>query len=259
MVIPDTHLDPVFAQNPLVTGAPFIRFYAGQPVKYAGQRVGTLCLADRQVRHLDQNQLEDLEALAVWVEDEVGIDCLSSAERELLSQIDELKQVALIDHLTRAWNRAGIEEVYAREHSQARREHSPISLIMIDIDEFKKVNDRLGHQAGDAVLRKVADRIRLSIRPYDALGRMGGDEFLVIMPATPASGTAVAAERIRQRVEKWVYEVDKKIIRQTISIGAATMSSEFGAADELLRMADLSLYQAKGAGRNRSASCQPQP
>lgn len=257
MVVPDTHLDPDYSQHPMVTGAPRMRFYAGHPLKYAGQRVGTLCLVDIRVRHLDSGQMRDLEDMAAWAESEVDLERLVNSKRDLLCRVDQLTRSALLDHLTRAWNRAGVEAVFAREKAQAGREGLPISLIMIDIDHFKNVNDTLGHPAGDVVLRGVADGIRRSIRPYDSLGRMGGEEFLVIMPDTAAHEAAVVAERIRHNVASTPLEIpDAGVVSPTISLGLATMepgSDQDYSLDCYTKLADQALYSAKQQGRNRVA------
>ncbi len=255
LIVPDTHADPEFASNPLVTGPPHIRFYAGHPIRYQNELIGTLCVIDRQSRKFEVQELEDLEALSIWVEREVAVELLSEAERELLSQIDQLRQVALLDHLTRAWNRAGLEELFAREASQAQRQGRPLSLAIVDIDFFKKVNDNWGHPAGDAVLKKVADRIRLSIRNYDALGRFGGEEFLVLMPSATLAEASVVAERIRQSVASTPLNLpDQSEIPVTISLGVTQLKVGQEGLEEAIARADLALYRSKNEGRNRVTS-----
>ena len=256
-VIEDASLDPRFQNNPLVTGPPFIRFYAGKPIRYDGQRVGTLCVIDHKSRKFDPKHSQDLEDLALGVESEIDSDRLSEAQLELMSEVDRLREMALVDPLTRTWNRAGIQEVFSRESSLAEREKQPLGVIMCDIDHFKSVNDTYGHDAGDAVLKRVADRIRLTVRPYDSIGRMGGEEFLVILPKSHGPTVKAVAERIRQSVERIPIELpDNDPLRVTLSLGTSHAIYRPGFQPDLevlMKAADQALYEAKRGGRNRVA------
>ena len=257
LVIEDASLDPRFKDNPLVTGPPYIRFYAGKPIRYEGQRVGTICVIDRKPRKFDPKHSQDLEDLALWVESEIDSDRLSEAQTELMSEVDRLREMALVDPLTRTWNRAGIHEVFSRESSLAEREKQPLGVIMCDIDHFKSVNDTYGHDVGDAVLKRVADRIRLTVRPYDSIGRMGGEEFLVILPKSHGPTVKTVAERIRQSVERIPIEIpDNDPLPVTLSLGTSHAVYRPGFLPELevlMKAADQALYEAKRGGRNRVA------
>ncbi len=256
-VVENASEDPRFKDNPLVTGEPHIRFYAGKPVRYDGYRVGTLCVIDRKPRKMNPSLAQDLEDLALWIESEIDSDRLTNAQHELMSEVDRLREMALVDSLTRAWNRAGIQEVYSREIAQAERENQPIGMIMADIDHFKSVNDTYGHDVGDIVLKRVADRIRLTVRPYDSIGRMGGEEFLVVLPKTHGPTVQTVAERIRVAVERMPIEIpDNDPLPVTMSLGTAHTVCRPGftpSLEELAKVADLALYEAKNAGRNRVA------
>lgn len=172
-----------------------------------------------------------------------------------MSEVDRLREMALVDPLTRTWNRNGIEEVYTRELALAEREQSSLGAILIDIDHFKSINDTYGHDIGDVVLKRVADRIRLSVRPYDAIGRMGGEEFLVVLPKSYGPTVRTVAERIRSTVEMAAIELPEDgRLPVTISLGTAFFRGGTGFAPALKRLfkaADLALYQAKKEGRNR--------
>jgi GAF domain-containing protein len=125
LVIPDTSLDPRFADNPLVTGEPFIRFYAGQPISFDGRKMGTLCLIDRVPRQLLPSELDTLRSLAAWVENELKLSALSQTQTDLLRELDETRRAAWIDPLTKVWNRTGMDTLLPREIAHARLHKQP--------------------------------------------------------------------------------------------------------------------------------------
>lgn len=153
------------------------------------------------------------------------------------------------DPLTGIGNRAALENSLAREVSLAQRHQQPLALMVIDIDWFKKVNDRHGHAIGDAVLRSVARVIAAELRGDDLLFRFGGEEFVVLLRGTRPEGARVVAERIRSTVESATCACEGKDIQVTVSIGIASLGDENG--DHLFDRADHALYEAKQQGRNR--------
>lgn len=127
-----------------------------------------------------------------------------------------------------------------------------VSVLMLDVDHFKRVNDQLGHLAGDSVLRELARLLREAVRNVDWVGRYGGEEFVVILPQTRYEEARQTAERLRQEVELHSFRAGERMTRMTVSVGVATYPSEKAdSAAGLLREADLALYRAKEAGRNR--------
>lgn len=254
-VVEDATADPRFQSNPLVIGEPNIRFYAGKPIRYEGYRVGTICVIDDKPRKLAAAHAQDLEDLALWVESEIDSERLSQAQLDLMSEVDRLREMALVDPLTRTWNRSGIHEVYSRESSLAERETRPLGLIMADIDHFKSVNDTYGHDVGDVVLKRVADRIRLTVRPYDSIGRMGGEEFLVVLPKSHGPTVNAVAERIRVAVEREPIPIPNgDPLPVTLSLGTSHTIFRPGhtpSLEALAKAADQALYEAKKSGRNR--------
>jgi len=173
-------------------------------------------------------------------------------QRELLDAREELRVQATHDSLTGLWNRASILETLDKELARAQREGHPLAMLMIDVDHFKLVNDTHGHQAGDAMLREVARRIRSTIRRYDTAGRYGGEEFVVVLPATDLAGGMTQAERIRQTIAGEGVAASGKLVEVTCSIGVCSWpASGPGDAPLLIHGADEALYQAKRSGRNR--------
>ena len=154
------------------------------------------------------------------------------------------------DELTGIANRRGIVALLERELVRAKRQNTPCSIAIFDIDDFKRINDTMGHPAGDQVIKWVTGVIGNSIRPYDTLARYGGEEFLLLMPgAGPDAGVAVA-ERARSAIQNQDCVADGKPLRITVSAGVAAWSRDID-SDALLRNADHVLYSAKQAGRNR--------
>jgi len=164
----------------------------------------------------------------------------------------EAVRMATIDPLTGAYNRRTFHDIAERELARARRAGQPLSIIVVDIDHFRPVNEQHGNRAGDEVLRRVADLIRSALRKEDMLVRYGGEEFLVMLPEVPGPGAVVVAGRIRKAVEADTLQVDGKTLRLTVSVGVSARFDEGPESIEnLLARADEALALAKQRGRNR--------
>lgn len=153
------------------------------------------------------------------------------------------------DPLTGIGNRAALDQSMARESALALRQQSAFSLIALDIDWFKQVNDRYGHSAGDCVLRTIARRIKEELRETDLLFRYGGEEFVILLSGTDVAGAKVVAERIRQAVAETPCMCEGSNVHVTVSLGAAQLKGD--SATQLFERADQALYQAKQQGRDR--------
>lgn len=159
---------------------------------------------------------------------------------------EELKRAVVTDELTGVFNRRKVDEMLAFEMDRARRSKAPLTVLMLDIDHFKKVNDTFGHQAGDEVLRQLATLVSSSLRQDDYLIRLGGEEFGAFLPNTPLDRALVAAERIRHRVGEEVFGAVGQV---TVSLGAAVLEPH-DTKQTFLQRADAKLYEAKRKGRN---------
>jgi diguanylate cyclase (GGDEF)-like protein len=180
---------------------------------------------------------------------------LSNAQRKTEEQSRKLEEQSLTDALTGLRNRRFLDERLEEEFKRAQRYGDFLSIIMIDLDHFKAVNDRFGHPAGDMVLREAAALIRTSIRDPDICARYGGEEFAVILPKTSMSGALAVAERVWRAIGAKEYEVPpdasgQRTVKVTASLGVAFYTKDITAGDVLLRRADEALYRAKEAGRN---------
>lgn len=175
-------------------------------------------------------------------------------QSELITARESFRHQAAHDQLTDLLNRRAILEALERELARAQREGTALSLVMADLDHFKDINDSYGHAVGDQVLREAAHRMQSAIRPYDAIGRYGGEEFLIILPGCGNSDALARAEQIRVGLaEAPVQTEDGRLLPVTMSLGvAAKPIGDAASPDSLLAPADAALYRAKRGGRNRT-------
>lgn len=173
-----------------------------------------------------------------------------------LRRIDFLESENITDPLTKVYNRRYLDRRLAEEVARSKRYALDLSVLMLDIDHFKRVNDTYGHQAGDVTLSTLGSLVKAALRDLDVVARYGGEEFLVICTNTAIDGAALVAERLRQLVESNRVEITdgsgaSQTIQISISIGAAGLSASVDSAEKLIRAADQALYRAKEEGRNR--------
>ncbi len=162
----------------------------------------------------------------------------------------KLMELNLIDSLTGMHNRRSLEISLKEEIERYKRYGHPLSMIMLDIDYFKRVNDTYGHQCGDFILQQIATTIEQNLRSHDIFARYGGEEFCCLLPETSIEQAANLAERFRQKISQNPYCYQDTRVDVTISLGVSTLNEETTTADMLLKKADMGLYAAKNAGRN---------
>ncbi len=172
-------------------------------------------------------------------------------QRGLLEAHEALRRHATLDHLTGLWNRRMILEQLDRELNRVRREKRPLSVIMVDIDRFKHVNDTYGHAVGDVVIQATARALQSQVREYDFVGRYGGEEFIILVPGCDTHEARAIAERVRARVEAEPIATEQESLQVTASFGLASTAVAGLDAAALIQAADDALYRAKTAGRNR--------
>ena len=169
--------------------------------------------------------------------------------RRIVELEEKLRRQATVDTLTGLLNRGAIMDRLGREMERALREKHPICVAIVDLDHFKKINDTFGHSAGDTVLREAASKMSSVLRPYDSVGRYGGEEFIIVFPRCDQSIASGIAERIRSSIAHRL-EIDSQEVPVTASIGIAQAVASL-TADEVIRAADNALFRAKESGRNR--------
>lgn len=236
LYVADAREDPRFADNPLVIGEPFIRFYAGIAVQsHGGHRLGTLCAIDYRPRELSREQLQDLEDLAALVEREI-----------------QASELAVTDDLTGLPNRRGFAALAENGLAHCRRHAIASCLLYIDLDNFKAINDARGHTAGDSVLQEFARCLQQSIRETDVCGRIGGDEFVVLLTGRESTDPESFVQRLRDAID------DREKLRahagDALRWSYGVVCCEPGrhaSVEHLLAEADRSMYDRK---RERAAS-----
>jgi diguanylate cyclase (GGDEF)-like protein len=234
-VVSNTLEHPAFHNNPLVIGEPNIRSYAGVPLRRQnGLKVGSICAVDHKERDFTKDQLNLLGDLA-----------------QLMAEQIELRQIATTDSLTGALTRRAFEVEVTREYRRNRRYRRDLSVIVVDVDHFKKINDNYGHAAGDLVLKNVVLQIKQSLREVDFLSRLGGEEFVVGLPETDVKGATIVAERLRETIAGMAVVSNGDSISVTASFGIAGLNRADRDWKQMLGRADVALYRAKQEGRNR--------
>ncbi len=232
--VPDASFDARFTTNPLVPE--IARFYAGAPLLMPdGCAIGTLCVLDRTPRQLTSEQRAGLAALA----------------RQVVTLLSYRLQ-GVRDPLTGLFNRRYLIDAPARELHRADRRDEPASLLLLDVDHFKRINDDYGHGAGDAVLRQLGEVLNNNTRGEDIVARYGGEEFIVVLPGTHAAEAGVCAENLRQITRQLPLAHEGRILpRLTVSIGISAYPTDASDGASLIRAADGALYAAKRSGRDR--------
>lgn len=177
-------------------------------------------------------------------------DRLRESADEARANAEIAQERAMTDALTGLLNRYGLQRALAREHAEARRYNRPVACLMIDLDNFKKVNDTHGHSAGDTALRQISTILTEAVRRSDTVFRYGGEEFLALLPETDLEGAAALAEKIREAASSRLFGDGEHVFSLTLSVGAATLCDGESGNDMIAR-ADLALYHAKEQGRNR--------
>ncbi len=231
----------IFDEDIRIRGLAALRIF---PLNAANRSLGTLVVGARSKTAMDQESLRMIEVIAI-----------QAAEAVLRAQFfDQMEQMAITDGLTGLLNHRAFQAKADEALAQARRYGRRCSLVLIDVDHFKSVNDTYGHPAGDLVLKGVAQLLRQKGRDTDIVARYGGEEFAIVMPETDSHGARVIAERIRECVSSNAFSTELGPIKVTVSAGVATFPLDANEKQELIDLADQALYQAKRQGRNRTLS-----
>jgi len=234
-IVPDARLDSRFANAPMVAGNGGIRFYLGVPLTMQnGHNIGALCAMDSEPRDPSETDIAIMSDLARMAVDEI-----------------ELRRIAVTDSLTGALTRRGLSQRLEHELERCRRYRRPLSVLALDLDHFKTVNDRFGHAAGDILLQSVVALCRDHLRSVDVIARTGGEEFVILLPETPGPDAHLVAERVRTLVEMATIRASGRALNITTSIGVTTLAAVDTSPAQLLERADIALYQAKASGRNQ--------
>jgi diguanylate cyclase (GGDEF)-like protein len=234
-LVPDCSTDPRFV-NIANQKRPMVSMIC-VPLLIKRRVIGVVSLTTRESGH-------------VFTENEMEVAVLLSAHISLALENNRLYEISVSDGLTNLYNRRYLEQRLSKEISYARRFRKPLTVLMTDVDFFKKLNDTYGHQAGDQALRIVSETLTAGLRDYDVVARYGGEEFAIILLSTPRPKGASTAERLRAAVEEANITYRGQRIPVTISVGVATFPEDAGDTEDLINIADRALYEAKRRGRN---------
>ena len=252
-VVEDASADERFRDNPLVTGDPHIRFYAGAPLSFEGEQVGSVCVIDKLPRSLSREQLATLRDLASITEDllvlhKTGKE-ISKKNVALKSANTHLARLAITDELTGLMNRRAFEEELLRRIANAQND--PFALHYIDLDYFKALNDFAGHAAGDEALERIARAIETSLPQQSVAARLGGDEFAVLHSCRDEAHARNIAASLIENIRRSQTGFNRSPHQLSASIGTAINRDSTVAASDIVACADDACYSAKVSGRNR--------
>lgn len=233
--ITDAQADPRFSDHPAVTGTLGLRYYAGRPLKSAGMRLGTLCLVDTRPRKLSEDEKASLDDLAHMAEQEINA-----------------MQLATLDHLTQLTNRRGFESLGRHVVAACLRLELPLSVVVMDLDDFKGINDTFGHEEGDQALKAFAQILLESFRGSDVVARLGGDEFAVLLSNTGEPEAQKSLHRLSAALDAYNDQTQRGY-RLAYSVGICCEPALDGVVlAELLHKADQALYEHKRGRPERS-------
>lgn len=254
-VVTDAAIDPRFAENPLVTGAPGLRAYAGVPlVMPSGEVLGALCVLDTKPREMSTASCETLRLLARQVTIQMQLEKLIARQAKDIIDLQlarsEMAYMAMHDPLTALLNRRGIferlSEILAADMVDLRAHDATTTVLFIDLDGFKQLNDTHGHRCGDRALATIARRIKNAVPDSATAGRLGGDEFVVVLPEIEPAQALLLAESLLGIISRPMGR-DDFAVRLTASIGIACADNH-ARPSELIICADRAMYRAKQAG-----------
>lgn len=241
LIVENAPTDIRVQTNPCVAGDPGVRFYAGIPLRTPdGHDLGALCAADTKPRSFSPRDVEILSDLA----------------RLVMSEL-ELRALATTDALTGALSRRAFRDEAGRALALARRHRHDLSCLMLDVDHFKHINDAYGHGVGDSVLIEVVAACRANLRISDVIGRLGGEEFALLLQRTGLSAARDVAEKLRSAIARLRVPVEQETVSVTASFGVTAFDRSVADLDTLLERSDAALYEAKADGRNRCRLWQP--
>jgi len=250
VIVNDARNDPRTVANPWVIGPPYIRFYAVQPIFDNKKVVGAIYLIDYVARQYQEEDTFLLNDLAGLVEQELMFDSLQAANDDMTRQNRSLRRESMIDPVFGTWNRSAILRSLEIEVDRCKKAGKPLSLAMISVDNYNDLKSDFGLHSSESILIKMVSRMRSCIRPFDALGRYGVEEFLVVLPGASHVVIQAITERIRSTVMAHPETLNDKSVAVTVSAGTVSTDVVFTDPDGLLNRVHQALHAAQKMGKN---------
>ncbi len=239
LLVTDALSDPDWDHNPDIQLG-MISYY-GVPVNWPdGSPFGTFCVLDRKKSLLRANEQKLVNEFAGIIENLL----------QLAITQEELRRLAEYDALTHIYSRRALLHRLEQEFDRTQRYHNELSIIYLDVDHFKKINDQYGHGVGDHVLQTLVDTLKNMLRQADFMGRLGGEEFIVCLPETGLDGAIMQAERSRAKINQLHIHHENQTLQLSVSFGVSQLCSDDDSIEKLINRGDKALYDAKRAGRN---------
>ncbi len=253
LVINDTHKNPDFADNPLVIGEPYIRFYAGKTIMFMNKKIGTLCLIDTMPRDFNSAEMDSLNSLAAWVEIELENINYSDTVKKLIQSSSQQQRKKLIDSITGCWNRRGIETILKKYYSKTDAEHPNLTLMKIGLDDTNNKSAESSMKLSETWLIEVAQRIRSVLPNVYEIAHTLDKEFLVVLEISDKATARTIAQNILRSIYVEPFQIDEVTLMSTASIGMACSEDlPNGDWQGLMQLADSALYDAQVEGGNQS-------
>lgn len=251
--VPEATTDKRFSDDPYVVGDPHIHFYAGHLIQLNHQKLGTISIVDHKPRYFSGDQLLWLKDMAALVDTEIQNYSISTVKGKLASDLDQARLASMIDPLTRLWNRQGMYNILKHRMDEYLANGTGFAVAILDIDNFKNINDSYGHESGDQTLKAIADSLIEGCRETDAVGRWGGEEFLILINESNVNYVVEIAERIRSRIESQQVALPFALpLDVTVTIGLTCIAPwTYPTLEDMINKADQALYHGKRNGRNQ--------
>jgi diguanylate cyclase (GGDEF)-like protein len=251
LIVNDTRLDPQTATNQWVAGAPYIRFYAAQPILHNGAVIGAIFLIDYEARQYKEEDIFLLSDLAELVELELQFGAMQIAYDDLVKQNRILRRENMLDPILGTWNRSAIVRSLEIEVQRCKESGKPLSLAMISVDNFAAIKNEFGLHISESILIRMVSRVRSCIRPFDALGRYGLEEFLIVLPGASHMVIQAVSERIRSTLLTHTEKIEGKSIDMTVCVGTVSTDVFVNAdSNELMNQVESTLHKAQKMGNN---------
>jgi len=245
LIVFDAHKDPDFADNPLVTGEPYVRFYAGQPLRLQDRAIGTLCLIDHRPREFSTADIDSLQSLAAMVEEECRKPVLSEPQRAVLAEKGQNGREILVDASSKTWNKRALDELLPRELALSAQRKEQNSYIHLKVVPVTTAFEDLPQEEVETIIKEVAQRIKRSLRPYDLVARLDDYLFAVFAPACSTEVSELLADRIRSRVNDLEFDTGHSSCQINIKAGiVSTQVDDDVTAKQLVEVVTFALNDA---------------